>query len=76
MTFSHITHNFHPRISTSMNMDLTRPITREEIKQATFSIHPFKALSKEGLIGLFFQKYWSIIGNDICDIVQSFFCKW
>lgn len=33
------------------------------------------ALGEDDLTGFFFQKYWSVIFNDICNVVQSFFTR-
>ena len=42
---------------------LNKPFTPEEVKIAAFQIRPFKAPGIDGKPGMFYQKYWNIIGN-------------
>ncbi|CAL1404879.1 unnamed protein product [Linum trigynum] len=56
-----------------MNLELTKPVTREEVKQAVFSLGPHKSPGPDGFTGVFFRKYWSTVGEDLCKEVQSFF---
>ena len=60
-------------ISECMNRKLTRSVEDQEIKQALFSMHPTKAPGPDGMTLSFFQKYWSIVGPDICSAVKAFF---
>ncbi|KAA3467661.1 reverse transcriptase [Gossypium australe] len=52
-------------ISEKDNQFLTALYTKEEIKEAVFEMGPTKALGKDGLPALFYQKCWHIIGNDV-----------
>ena len=42
---------------------LNSPFSPEEIKIAAFQFGPLKALGVDGKHGLFYQKFWHIIGN-------------
>lgn len=39
--------------------------TREEIFSALRAMGPIKASGNDGLFALFFQKYWSVVGDDV-----------
>jgi len=34
-------------------------------------MHPIKSLGPDGMPPLFFQKYWSIVGQDVTDCVLN-----
>ncbi len=55
-----------------MNVNLIK-VTYEEIQRVVFSIHPTKAPGIDGFTGLFFQKFWNIIGNEVCAVIKNFF---
>ncbi|XP_028120068.1 uncharacterized protein LOC114317531 [Camellia sinensis] len=55
------------------NEVLLKPITNAEILRAVKSIGAFKALGKDGIQALFYQKYWHIVGHSVCEFVLSCF---
>ncbi|XP_075088125.1 uncharacterized protein LOC142170186 [Nicotiana tabacum] len=57
-------------ISDSLSNSLNRPLKMGEIKLAILSFKSFKTPGPDGLHPLFYQKYWSIVGNSVID-----FCK-
>lgn len=63
--FRAVLHGLNPRFLKLDNANLTPPISREEIKRSVFSINLNKALGDDGLTGLFFQKYWGTIGDEV-----------
>lgn len=66
--------NVLPNIVTSdMNEMLLAPITEEEIKGAIFSLGALKAPGPDGLNGLFYQKNWTSVKEDVCRAVWAFF---
>jgi hypothetical protein len=53
------------KISPDDNERLMAPITREELKDALFHMHPDKAPGPDGFNPTFFQHFWSMCGDDI-----------
>ncbi|GJZ48772.1 RNA-directed DNA polymerase, eukaryota, reverse transcriptase zinc-binding domain protein [Tanacetum coccineum] len=64
---------FKNKIDLQSACDMIRKVTREEIKDAMFSIDDNKALGPDGYTAKFFKKAWNIIGNDVCRAVEEFF---
>jgi hypothetical protein len=56
-------------VTPQMNEDLIRPYSKDEVKAAFFQMHTSKAPDPDGMSPLFFQKYWSIVGEDVCAAV-------
>lgn len=67
--FHHIFQNFQPRVTEVMNKALIRTVTKDEV----FSINPSKAPGPYGMTGVFFQQYWSIVGDKLTAEIQEFF---
>ncbi|XP_050217883.1 uncharacterized protein LOC130015136 [Mercurialis annua] len=61
------------RVNFDMNLALCRPVSIQEISNATFSINPSKALGSDGFTSLFYQNFWYLIQNDIVLSIQNFF---
>ena len=62
-----------PCISLEENIKLVRFPDMEEIKAVIWELNPMKAPGPDGLPGLFFKKYWSIVGSQVVIAIQSFF---
>ena len=62
-----------PCISLKKNIKLVRIPDIEEIKAVIWELNPMKAPGPDGLPGLFFKKYWSIVGSQVVIAIQSFF---
>ncbi|KAF7151724.1 hypothetical protein RHSIM_Rhsim02G0238700 [Rhododendron simsii] len=60
-------------VTPEMNAALTRTITRKEVKEAVYQMGPLKAPGSDRFPGLFYQKYWSIVGEDVFKAAQEFF---
>ncbi|KAL8106747.1 hypothetical protein AgCh_023493 [Apium graveolens] len=61
------------QISEDQKQFLIMPITDLEVKEALFAIHPDKAPGNDGLNPAFFQVYWDIVGQDLCNFCKTFF---
>lgn len=60
-------------ISHEQNAVLTNEISREEVGDALFQMHPDKAPGPDGMTPTFFQRHWKIVGEDIFNLVRNFF---
>ncbi|KAL8146232.1 hypothetical protein AgCh_004104 [Apium graveolens] len=60
-------------ITEEQNWQPLEPISNEEVKCATFSMHPEKSPGYDGLNPSFYQAYWSIIEKDVVGFCQNFF---
>lgn len=52
-------------------MEIERPVCNEEIREAMFSMGPFKAPGSDGLHAIFFQSQWDVIGTSVCNFVKK-----
>jgi hypothetical protein len=57
------------KVSATMNEDLCRPYTDEEIKEALFQMGPTKAPGPDGFPALFYQTHWEFFRKEICEAV-------
>ena len=71
--FSTLFEGFASRVTDAMNEDMSREVSTEEVKDVVFSIKASSASGPDGMTGLFFQRYWSIIGDQVTKEVQEFF---
>lgn len=53
------------RVSTTMNEDLVKEYTEEEVKQALDSMGDLKAPGPDGMPALFYKRYWATVGKDV-----------
>ncbi|XP_060178061.1 uncharacterized protein LOC132607994 [Lycium barbarum] len=60
-------------ISKEQNEELVANPTKDEVKQAVFGLNSESACGPDGFTGLFFQKCWDIVGDDIFHMVWDFF---
>ncbi|KAJ8763443.1 hypothetical protein K2173_002326 [Erythroxylum novogranatense] len=60
-----------PLVDESANNALIAPFSDEEFRNALFQMEPNKASGPDGLNPAFFQKFWSIIGGDICQACRE-----
>ncbi|XP_020262713.1 uncharacterized protein LOC109838703 [Asparagus officinalis] len=62
-----------PILSTNQSVSLSLPVTRDEIKQAIFSMSDDKAPGPDGYSASFFKAAWDIINEDFFLAVEEFF---
>ncbi|XP_070034165.1 uncharacterized protein [Nicotiana tomentosiformis] len=60
-------------INIDHNMDLIQQPTKEKVKLAVFGLYGERTGGPNGFTGYFFHFCWDIIGDDIVDMVKSFF---
>ncbi|KAL0444850.1 UNVERIFIED_CONTAM: hypothetical protein Slati_2207700 [Sesamum latifolium] len=60
-------------IPTEEGEAMTRPIIREEVKEAFFDIAEDKAPGPDGYSAGFFKAAWSVIGDELTAAIQDFF---
>ena len=65
--------DLEPKVTASMNRRLQRPVTMDEVKRATFSVHAQSAPGDDGFTAKFFHFFWDIVGGDVFKVVRSFF---
>ena len=53
------------KVTESMNQELLRDFTREEIDLALKHMEPLKAPGPDGMLPIFFQSFWSMIGDEV-----------
>lgn len=56
-----------------MNEVLIGKVTKEEIKEAVFSVKASKAPGPDGMTRSFFQEYWEVIGEQVTEEIFFFF---
>ena len=64
---------FESRVTAAMNSRITAPILDREIRDAAFCVKGSSALGEDGLTGIFYQKFWHIIGPSISEEIRNFF---
>lgn len=57
------------KVTTEMNQLLIAPFTREEVKNALFSIGDLKAPGPNGLHAIFFKRFWHLLEDDLVEEV-------
>ena len=60
-----IINKVQPKVTNEMCEMLGAPYTGEEICEALFQMHPTKAPGPDDMCALFYQKSWSIVGEDV-----------
>lgn len=71
--FSELFNGFNKRVTSHMNESLSREVSSGHVKEAVFSINAGSAPGPDGMTGLFFQKYWEIVGHHVTKEVKEFF---
>ena len=61
------------KITAAINVDLTRPVTEQEIEDSAFAVGPTRAPGPDGFSGDFYQQYWQDIKGSVIAEVNRFF---
>ena len=70
-----LAHFIDKQISADQARAIGATVTRIEIIEAFFSIHPNKAPGPDGFNAFFYRRVWHIVGEDIIHDVHSFFAS-
>ncbi|GAU47759.1 hypothetical protein TSUD_387180 [Trifolium subterraneum] len=60
-----------PRVTDDDNFVLTAPITKVEIQQALFQMHPDKSPRPDGFNPTFYQRFWEQCSDDIFSVAST-----
>ena len=55
-----------------MNAQLSTEFQACEVQQAIKQMAPLKASGPDGMSHLFYQRYWNLVGDDVCQSVLNF----
>jgi len=61
-----------PVVSMSMNEALTMEFRAKEVAKVLKQMHPKKSPGPDGIPPLFYQHYWSLVGNYVTKSVLDF----
>ena len=66
-----------PLVTETMNSMLLKDFTREEVEIAMKQMEPITALGPNGMPSLFYQSFWTTVGDDVCSAILDFLhnCK-
>lgn len=62
-----------PCISFTENEGIVAIPSTSDIYDVFKSLHPTKSPDPDGMSAIFFQKYWDIIGSNVCTVIQNVF---
>ncbi|XP_028754420.1 uncharacterized protein LOC114713907 [Neltuma alba] len=71
--FDTVIYYIQPRISDFQNQLLTQPISKIEVKEATFQLGAFKAPGPDGFNGHFYHVFWNEVRVSLLKMARSFF---
>lgn len=62
-----------PQIPQELRDSLVSAVSRKDVKDALFSMSPYKAPGPDGFQPLFFRSYWRFVSSDVWDMVACAF---
>ena len=65
MDLDEILETVQPSVSEDMNSQLSKPFSREEVDTTIKEMDPIKAPSLDGMPPIFYQSFWSLLGDDV-----------
>jgi hypothetical protein len=60
------------KVTDAQNEFLSSPFIGKEVRDALFLMKPSKAPEPDGFTAGFYQKYWSLVDDDICRAILEF----
>ena len=70
---SHVPDEVPKLVTDEMNSVLISAVSDEEVTEVVFQLRACKALVPDGFSGIFYQRFWSIIKEDVVGAVMNFF---
>lgn len=61
-----------PKVTNAMNAYLTKKFQAEEVHRALKQMYPLKAPGPDSMPPLFFQRFWSMVGNTVTKTILDF----
>ena len=71
--YEKVFHDFQKRVTPTMNNDLTRMVTEEEVYRAVMDIGAHKTPGPDGFTAVFYHTYWEEIKEDVMKEIIRFF---
>lgn len=72
-SFEQLFQGFQSRVTSGMNVCLMKRVSKEEVKEPIFLVKASSAPGPDGMSGLFYQKYWDVVGDHVTSEVLMFF---
>lgn len=72
MNFQEVIDCIESRITENQNAELLKEVSEDEVKFAVFQMDPDKAPGPDRMTPAFYQKHWSIVGQDVVQLVRNF----
>ncbi|GKD88950.1 hypothetical protein Tco_1364457, partial [Tanacetum coccineum] len=64
---------FYNRLDVEEAVAMVHPVTKQEVREAMFSMGNDKSPGPDGYTVAFFKESWDIVANDVTMVVQEFF---
>ena len=71
--YTSVLQGIQQRVTSSMNEDLQRMVTEEEIQKAVFAIGADRAPGPDGITAAFYQQFWPSVKDAVIAEVTTFF---
>ena len=70
--FEDILEQIPTTVTEDMNKELTENFTAQEVEDAIKQMAPLKSPGSNGMPPLFYQSYWSLVGNDVIETILHY----
>ena len=60
------------RVTEEMNRNLLKVFTFAEVDIALSQMHPLKSLGPDGMSAVFYQHFWALVRNEVCNAVLDY----